>query len=187
MCSEKFSVRSLTRIALGAVLIAVCAWITVPGPVPFTLQTFGVYAALLLSGGRDGTAAVLLYLLIGAIGLPVFSGFRGGIGVLLGHTGGYLVGFLFCALTVWGLTKLLPDKIGWQALSLFLGTVVCYAFGTAWFVLVSAGKREPVGVLTALAACVLPFVIPDALKGALALFLSKRLRPLLSRSGGRRS
>ena len=88
--------RDLTLIALFAALIAICAWLTVPMPdVPFTMQTFGVFAALLLLGGKRGTLSILLYLLLGAAGLPVFSGFRGGIGSLLGTTGGYLVGFFF--------------------------------------------------------------------------------------------
>ena len=78
----------LAYTALFTVLLAVCAWITVPLTVPFTLQTFGVFAALGVLGGRRGTYAVAAYLLLGLAGLPVFSGFRGGPGVLLGTTGG---------------------------------------------------------------------------------------------------
>jgi biotin transport system substrate-specific component len=88
----------MTAVALGAVLIIICSWLTVPFAVPFTMQTFAVYCALLLLGGRRGLLAVLLYILLGAFGLPVFSGFRGGIGALLGPTGGYILGFLLCAL-----------------------------------------------------------------------------------------
>ena len=81
--------------ALTAAIIAVCAWITVPGPVPFTMQTFGVFLALRLLGGKRGSISVALYILLGAAGLPVFSGFKAGIGVLIGPTGGYILGFIF--------------------------------------------------------------------------------------------
>lgn len=85
----------LAYIALMAALIALCAWISVPlGPVPFTMQTFGIFAALGLLGGRRGTLAFLIYLLLGIVGLPVFSGFSAGAGVLFGATGGYLLGYL---------------------------------------------------------------------------------------------
>ena len=95
----------LAYIALMAALIALCAWISVPlGPVPFTMQTFGIFAALGLLGGRRGTLAFLIYLLLGIVGLPVFSGFSAGAGVLFGATGGYLLGYLAAALLFWFLT-----------------------------------------------------------------------------------
>lgn len=94
----------LTYTALFAVLMAVCAWISIPVPkpmVPFSMQTFAVFAALAVLGGRRGTYAVSAYLLLGAVGLPVFAGFRGGLSVLLGSTGGYLIGFMGTALVFW--------------------------------------------------------------------------------------
>ena len=94
----KFSTRDLCFCAIGAALIAVCAWISIPAEVPFTLQTFAIFAVCGLLGGRRGTVSVLVYLLLGAVGLPVFSGFRGGLGALLGTTGGYILGFLALAL-----------------------------------------------------------------------------------------
>ena len=84
--SYRLRTRDLTYVALCAVLIAVCAWISIPAPVPFTLQTFGIFAALTLLGGRRGCYAVAVYLLLGLVGLPVFAGFQGGIGALLGTT-----------------------------------------------------------------------------------------------------
>ena len=97
---------TLTYIALSAALIAICSWISIPTTVPFTLQTFGVFAALGTLGGRRGTLAILAYLLLGLVGLPVFSGFQGGPGVLLGTTGGYILGFLASALLYWGAVSL---------------------------------------------------------------------------------
>ena len=82
----------MAYIALFAVVMAVCAWISIPAAVPFTLQTFGVFLAVGLLGGKRGTLAVLIYLLLGAVGIPVFAGFNGGLGYMLGATGGYIVG-----------------------------------------------------------------------------------------------
>ena len=81
-----------------AVLIAVCAWISIPIEIPFTMQTFGVFLALRLLKGKYGTLSILIYILLGAIGAPVFAGFSSGLGILLGPTGGYIIGFLFCGI-----------------------------------------------------------------------------------------
>ena len=170
----------MTQAALMTVLIAVCAWITVPSVVPFTMQTFGVFCALGLLGGRTGTAAVALYIALGAAGLPVFSGFRGGLGILLGPTGGYIAGFLFSGLAYW-LTERCFRGHRWQAAAgMVLGLLVCYAFGTAWFMTVYARQGKAVGLAAALGWCVFPFLIPDLLKIALALLVSRRVRRGLS-------
>lgn len=87
----KFSTRDLCFCAIGAALIAVCAWISIPADVPFTLQTFAIFAVCGLLGGKRGTVSVLVYLLLGAVGAPVFAGFRGGFASLIGTTGGYIV------------------------------------------------------------------------------------------------
>ena len=177
--------RDLTRIALFVALMAACAWITVPLPAPlepFTMQTFAVFAALLVLGGRRGTAAVTAYLLLGAAGAPVFSGFRGGAAVLLGVTGGYLLGFLVQALLYWLLTAQFGKPA--QLTASLLGLAVCYAFGTAWFLFVYARDGTPIGLAAALGSCVLPFLLPDLLKLALALALAKRLGTYLSSGTG---
>ena len=165
----------LAYTALFTVLLAVCAWITVPLTVPFTLQTFGVFAALGGLGGRRGTYAVAAYLLLGLAGLPVFSGFRGGPGVLLGTTGGYILGFLASALLYWAVTARFGSRPGVMAAAMVLGLVVCYGFGTAWFLAAYARTTGPVGLWTALGLCVFPFIVPDLAKLALALALSRRL------------
>ena len=171
---------SLVRCALAAALMAVCAWITVPGPVPFTLQTFAVFCALGLLGGFRGTASVLCYILLGAVGLPVFSGFRGGVGALLGSTGGYILGFLTSALVYWAVVRSSRDL--WrQALGMVLGLLTCYLFGTLWFVEVYTRASGAMTFGTALSLCVIPFLLPDALKIALALLLTRTLGPRLER------
>ena len=100
----------MAYIALFTVLIAVCAWISIPTLVPFTLQTFGIFLATAVLGGKRGSLAVAVYLLLGAVGVPVFANFTGGLGMLLGVTGGYLVGFLFVALVMWAMERLLGKK-----------------------------------------------------------------------------
>ena len=102
MMQKRADIRKMTHVALCAVLIAVCSWITIPAAVPFTLQTFAVFTACALLGGKSGLCAVGLYMLLGAVGLPVFSGFGAGMGALLGPTGGYILGFAFTALSMWG-------------------------------------------------------------------------------------
>ena len=158
----------LAYAALFAVLLMVCAWINIPLTVPFTLQTFGVFAALGTLGGRRGTLAILAYLLLGLVGLPVFSGFQGGPGVLLGTTGGYILGFLASALLYWGMTARLGDRPAVTAAAMVLGLLVCYAFGTAWFLAAYARTTGPIGLGAALGLCVFPFIVPDLAKLALA-------------------
>ena len=172
----KLTVRDMAYIAMFAVIMAVCSWISVPYVVPFTLQTFGVFLAVGVLGGKRGTLAVLIYILLGCVGLPVFAGFSGGIGVILGSTGGYIVGFLFTALVMWALEKMPGNRTVVSILSMVLGLIVCYAFGTLWFMLVYARTTGPVGLWTALGWCVFPYIIPDLVKIALALVLQKRLR-----------
>ena len=99
----------IVYIAVFAVIMAICSWISIPAAVPFTLQTFGVFIAVGILGGKRGTLSVLVFILLGAIGVPVFAGFSGGIGVLAGTTGGYIIGFLFSALVMWAM-----EKTSWQ-------------------------------------------------------------------------
>lgn len=119
--SYRLRTRDLTYVALCAVLIAVCAWISIPAPVPFTLQTFGIFAALTLLGGRRGCYAVAVYLLLGLVGLPVFAGFQGGAGTLLGVTGGYILGFGAAALIYWLVTARLGASLPVSILAAFWG------------------------------------------------------------------
>ena len=167
----------LVYVSIFVVLIAVCSWISIPLTVPVTLQTFGVFIAVGLLGGKRGT----LYILMGAIGIPVFSGFTGGIGILAGTTGGYIVGFLFSALLMWGMEKLFGKDTKVLAGSMILGLAVCYAVGTLWFMAVYAASSGAVGIFTVLGWCVFPFIIPDIAKIALALILTKRLSGVIRR------
>lgn len=170
--------RDIVFIALFAVLIAVCAWISIPSIVPFTMQTFAVYLTLNFLGGKRGTVSVCVYLLLGLIGVPVFSNFNAGPGALFGATGGYMIGWIFSGLVMWLLEKMLGNKIWVQTVSMIVGLVVCYIMGTAWFMFVYAHNTGPVGLWTALGWCVFPFIIPDMVKLGLALWLSQRLKEI---------
>lgn len=165
--------------ALGAVLIAVCSWISVPGAVPFTMQTFAVYFLLCLFGAKTGLQAIIVYIAIGAIGVPVFSGFCSGIGVLLGVTGGYIVGFIFIGVIYAVSEKFYKNRLSADIISLSIGTLVCYTFGTVWFTAVYAGSNGAIGFWAVLMRCVVPFILPDAAKLALAIMLSRKLKPIL--------
>lgn len=166
-------VRKMAQCALFAALLTVCAWICVPlGDVAFTMQTFGVFLALGLLSGKWGTASIFVYLLLGAAGVPVFSGFRGGIGALTGATGGYLVGFLFTGLLYWLITALWSDSQKVRVFAMVLGLLACYAFGTIWFWFAYA--QGGLGLI--LMKCVIPYLLPDAFKLILAGFLTQRLK-----------
>lgn len=169
--------RRITRISLFAGLMAVSAWIALPifPAVPITLQVLALYSALLLLGGQDGTLSLLLYLSLGALGLPVFSGFRGGVGVLLGATGGYLLGFCFSALLFWLLTKRTAPRSSLLLPAALLSLPVSYAFGTLWYYLAYLGADSPISLLGVCATCVLPFLLPDLVKILLAYALATRL------------
>lgn len=174
-----FRVVDLIYMALCAALIAICSWITVPATIPFTMQTFAVFCVLGLLGGRRGSMAILVYILLGVVGLPVFSGFQGGIGALLGTTGGYIVGFIFIGLIYWAAERMFGEKPMARAAAMLIGLAVCYAFGTAWFMFVYARRTGEIALATALAWCVIPFIVPDLVKMGLALLLSGRLRKLI--------
>lgn len=171
----KFTIRDMCFIAMFAVIIAVCSWISVPLTVPITLQTFGVFAALGVLGGKKGTIAVIVYVLLGAVGLPVFAGFKLGIGTLLGTTGGYIIGFVLSGIVYWAITDKFGTKLAVTVIAMALGLLVCYAFGTAWFMLVYTGSKGAVTLWSALGWCVFPFIIPDAIKIALAILVSERV------------
>lgn len=151
--------------SLLAALTAICAWIAIPLPgISFTMQTFAVLLTLGLLGGRWGSVSILLYLLLGIVGLPVFSGFRGGAAALLDPTGGFLWGFPVCGLVYWAAEKLgrLPAMVA--------GMAACYVCGSWWFSIYAG-----VSMTAAAMACVLPWLIPDGIKLALAYTMAKRI------------
>ena len=178
----------MVLIAISAALITVCSWISIPlGPVPFTLQTMGILAVMLTCGGRRGIIAILVYLAMGACGLPVFAGFKGGIASLAGPTGGFLIGFIIAALVFWLLEKLIFGKLmnstvkTWifGALNSLVFEIVLYTVGVIWFMTVYAAQTGPVGLGTVMTMCVIPFLIPDAVKLIAAVVIGERAGKLV--------
>ncbi len=177
-------VRNMARCALLTALLCICAWIGFPmGDVSITMQTFGLFLTLGLLGGKIGSLSCFLYLLLGSVGLPVFSGFRGGLGTLLGATGGYILGFLAAALAYWLITALFGAGLPIRAAASVLGLLVCYGFGTLWYTLVwTDGGSLSLGLI--LGKCVLPYLLPDLLKLGLALAATEKLKRIILPSSG---
>jgi biotin transport system substrate-specific component len=181
MKTKRFTVLDCASIGLFAALMVVCAQINIPliGGVPVTLQTFAVALAGVVLGPRNGAFAVLVYLLLGAAGAPVFHGFAGGLGMLFGVTGGFLLSFPALALGA-GFGERLRERRGlwlWLALGLLCGMLVNYLCGMLYF---SVYLQK--SLWTAFTACVLPFLLPDAAKFALAGLLGTRLKRILRKS-----
>ena len=128
------------------------------------------------AGAKLGLKVSIIFCILRA---PVFAGFSGGLGILLHNTGGYIIGFLFSALVMWAMESLWGKKPVIQILSMVVGLIVCYAMGTIWFMVVYTRTTGAVGIGTVLGWCVIPFIIPDLVKIALAFVLSRRVRKLV--------
>lgn len=174
-----FTTQDITYIGLFTVLIAICSWISIPTTVPFTLQTLGVFLTIGLLGGKRGTISIIIYIVLGAVGLPLFAGFSGGVGIIMGNTGGYILGFLFTGLIMWAIEKLFGNSYLTLAVSMVIGLIVCYSVGTLWFITVYTQNTGSIGVISVLGLCVFPFIIPDLIKIIIALYLTKRLKKVI--------
>ena len=166
---KKLKTRDMAYIGLAVALNAICAFITVPATVPFTLQIFGIFFTLTFLGGKRGALAVWLYLLCGAVGLPVFSGFRGGFSVLLSGTGGFIMAFAAVALLYFVASFFRLPRYAQYVLA-GLSLALIYFGGCTWFVHMMGGT-----LAHALLVCVVPFILPDLIKIVLAFLLAARL------------
>ncbi len=170
---NRMRIQKMLYIALFSALMTVSAWIAIPTPVPFTLQTFTFFLSIMMMGGLCGAVMSLIYVSLGIAGLPVFAGFGSGIGYILGASGGFILAFPISALLFALLERFLGSgkkrKLVYAAISLLL----IYATGSLWFSLV---YTESSGFFAALAICMLPYVLPDSLKIFLAYHVSERLK-----------
>ncbi len=161
--------------ALMAALTAAGAYIAIPvGPVPIVLQNLFIMLAGLLLGGRWGLISVAVYLLAGALGLPVFAGGTGGLGKFVGPTGGYLLGFAAAAYLIGIISEMGRGRVAIDVMAMVAGTLVIYAFGVSWLKLVTG-----ISFSKALTVGMLPFLIGDALKIAAAIPIARALRPMM--------
>lgn len=168
---KKLGTLDIVYVGVFAALIAICAQIAIPLTISFTLQTFAICLTAGLLGAKRGTLAVVTYICIGMIGLPVFTGFKSGVAAIAGPTGGYIVGFVFTAIIIGFLVEKFGNKLYQLMLFMTIGLALCYSFGTVWFVFV-----YHVSFMSAITTCVLPFLLPEAVKITLAAILTKRLR-----------
>ena len=167
--------------SLMAALISVGAYLTVPipiGPIPLVLQNLFVFLAGLLLGSRWGLASVGIYLLVGAIGLPVFVGGTGGLAHFLGPTGGYLFGFAAAAFVIGYLAERLRDYVVGDVVAVVAGVLMVFLFGVPWLKLVTGMSWEK-----ALLVGMLPFLPGDAVKAVAAVLLARAIRPMMKAIG----
>ncbi len=169
---------NISLIAMFVALITVCSWISVPVfSFHISLQTFAIFLSVLILGTKKSFISVLIYILLGIIGVPVFSGFRGGFAALMSGTGGFIIGFLFLSLVTGILINRLPDKNIFKLLSMIIGETVCFFFGIIGVLL----YLEPEDIIfkEIFSFCVLPFIIPDFIKIILALTVSNSIKKSL--------
>lgn len=174
MLMKSFRARSITEVALSTALIAVSAMISIPFPVPFTLQVFGVAFALFHLGGVRGSIAVCLYIFIGAFGIPVFSGFSGGFGRLFDAGGGFIWGFLIMSLVYLLLEYLLAGRRWGRIVAAFASLPLFYLMGSLWYASIYT-DGSLLGYIFSLIITVAPFILPDAAKICLAYTISERV------------
>lgn len=173
-----FTVRGMVFMAIFAAIICIAAPFSVQvGPIPITLATFAIYLAGAVLGGKRGMIAVIVYIMLGAAGLPVFSNFNGGFSALLGPTGGYIIGYVPLVFLT-GIFAEMNSKKHWaMVIGMVLGTVALYTFGTAWFMIMTGS-----GLGRALSLCALPFIPGDGLKIVCVTAVAMPLKEKLNRA-----
>ena len=173
--NSRKSILDIVYIALFAAIISVCSLISIPiGEVPVTFQILGICLAAGFLGLAKGTISVVIYILLGLIGIPVFAGGTSGFAKLVSPTGGYIVGFII-GLAV----KLFGRKLWVLIVSMVIGVLVCYAFGTAWFIILYNNSGKSMDLANALSLCVVPFLPFDAVKIAVSAVLVNRLHKFI--------
>lgn len=166
------NIKTMTKIALMTAVICILAPLSIPiGPVPVSFTNLAIYLAVYILGTKYATLSYIIYYLLGIVGLPVFSGFTGGIGKAVGPTGGCLIGFIFMAI----ISGIFIDKFKnsklMQLLGMILGTIVVYAMGTLWY---SLTMKET--LIASFMICAAPFIIVDLIKMIIAMYLGGEIK-----------
>lgn len=172
--------KQLTMTALLAAIICILGPIALPlsfSPVPISLGTLGIYFALSVSDFKIGNLSIIVYILLGLVGLPVFASFTSGIGKLMGPTGGYIIGYIFLGLIYGFFLHKFSGKLVWNIVGMVLGTAVCYAFGTAWL-----GFQLDKTFLQALSIGVIPYIPGDIAKMVIAIALATPIKVRLKKA-----
>lgn len=174
---KKITVKDMTIIAMVTAVICIIAPFSIPiaiSPIPITLALFALFLAGIILGKWKGVISTVVYLLLGMVGLPVFTGFTGGVQKLAGPTGGYLVGYIFLVFFIGLFVEKFPNKMPMYFVGGILGIIACYAFGTVWFII-----QYKVGLLEALTMCVFPYIPLDLVKLILAVLIGYQVRKIL--------
>ena len=179
---KKFlTTQDMVLIAVFTALMVICSWISINiGAVPFTLQTFAVFVIGGLLGVKKGIISIIVYILLGIAGVPVFSGFKAGPAVIVGPTGGYIVGFIFTIIIIGFIVRYIKSekiiiRAAVTAASMVIGDIACLAFGTVWFM-----NLMKMNFIATLSVCVIPYIIPDLFKIAVATILVLRLKKYIN-------
>ena len=182
--AQKSKTTLMALCGLFAAVTAICSWISIPlgfTPIPVNLGTLAVYLTGALLGQKYGPISLTVYTLAGAVGLPVFSGFRGGLSVLAGPTGGYIIGYIVAGFLIGLIINTLTrrERTTGVAISIYVfamicGMAACYALGTLWFMV---STHTPFAA--AMVSCVIPFLPGDAIKIAAATILARRLKKFI--------
>ena len=180
MKKKNRAVYRLVVIAICVAFIALCSFITIPFAVNFSLQLFAVF---LISGcfpSSISVSAVGLYLALGFIGVPVFSGFNSGLSAMLGSSGGFLISFIFASFIISAFQKHYYNKHALYIFTASLSLLICYTVGSLWYMYVFC-HPSPCSFMTAFTVCILPFIIFDISKMLLAFVLIKKLKPFVDK------
>lgn len=167
----------LTYNAILAAIICILAPFSLHvGAVPVSLATFAVFIISALSKPKNSVICIIIYILLGAIGLPVFSGFLGGFQQIAGLTGGYIIGYIPCAAVVSFIINRFENKKASYPIAMALGTVTCCFCGTAWYM-----YQTKTNFATAFSVCILPFILGDTIKIAVASILAYGIKPRIKK------
>lgn len=179
MKEKKVSASTIAVIGLMTAITCVLGPLSLPiGPVPISLTNLVIYFTVVLLGWKKGTISYIVYLLLGLVGLPVFAGFTAGPAKLFGPTGGYLIGFIFLAIISGLFIEKFPGKRAMYFVGMVLGTIVCYALGTAWL-----AYEAEMTFQAALMAGVIPFIIGDIAKMVIAILVAPMIKNPLVKAG----
>lgn len=165
----------ITIIAVCTAIMVVSSWLCIPFGVNFSLQTLALFIISASFPFKHSMPTVIVYILIGMCGIPVFSGFGAGLSVLVGPTGGYIISFLLFPVIINFFGKKSPVRL---VISMVMSTLACYAVGTLWY-MIAYGTQLSGNILYVLMLCVFPFVIPDAIKIFAAYLVSSRLSAII--------
>lgn len=174
----KINVKDIAYIAIFIAVITVSSWISIPFPVPFTLQILAIFLSIYLLGAYRSFITILLYLLLGLIGVPVFASFKSGLGAFMSPTGGFLIGFLIIPLVYLPFTMIKKYENLFYIIAMILGLFLTYLIGSVYFIYVF--KQGQIKLYEALTITVFPFIIPDICKLILAIIMGKKLKKFVS-------